>query len=111
MQTSAGIAIGPKGSAAEAVAAAQVLAGGIHEVALAVAIDVNAAPDQRLGRHGRRLDLGHGQSQRGVGALDAMLQRGGADRVGFGSRLRGETDEAPEHRRRQNARAPYAAMA
>ncbi len=111
VMAAARIAIRAKASAAEAVTAPEVLAGGIGEVVLAVAVDVGAAPFQGLDTLGLGLHLRRRQAQRGIGALDAVLQRWGADGVRFGRRLRGQADEASEHRDRQGASAPHSAMA
>ena len=56
---SAPVAPGAEPAAAEVVAAAQVLAGGIGEIGLAVSVDVDAGPDQLFGRR----DLGLGRPQ------------------------------------------------
>ncbi len=106
---SPGVAVGSEGSAAETIAAAHLLTGGVGEVVLAITVDVDAAPDQLLGRRGRRPRSRH--AQRGIGVLDATLKRRGARRVRLGGRLGRKADESAEHRDRQDARAPHAAMA
>ncbi len=95
-------------AAPEVVAAAQVLAGRIGEVVLAIAIHVGAAPDHLLD-HGRR-SRGRLDAQRGVGPLNATLQRGRAGRMRRGGRLGRQATSPGEQRNDQGRCAPDAAM-